>query len=103
MRGVVNGLVVSIVSLATSLSYAALVFSGLLSPGLAEGVTGALVGSAMVALVIAWRSQFPFAIAGMDGNYCAVMGGVAAALAASLHADGRLADEPRGTVTVDSA
>ena len=90
-RSIANGLVISVVSLASALSYAALIFSGLLSSGLAEGVSSALVGSAVVALVIARRSAFPFAVAGVDAYHSAVLGGIAAAMAVTLQSSGRVA------------
>lgn len=87
-RALTNGLVISVLALASSLSYAALIFSGLLAPGLGEGISAALIGSAVVSLVLAWRSAFPFAIAGIDAYHAAVLGGVAATMAASLQARG---------------
>ena len=80
-RNIVNGLVVSVVSLAYSLSYAALVFSGPLSSGLAYGVGFALMGSAVAAFMVARKSSFPYAIAGPDSNNSAVLAAIVAAMA----------------------
>lgn len=79
-RNIVNGLVVSVLSIALSLSYAALVFSGPLSVGLPLGVGYALLGSAVIALMVAWKSGFPFAIAGPDGNNSALLAAIVASL-----------------------
>jgi len=85
-RSVVNGLVIAVVSLAYSFSYAALVFSGPLSPGLAYGIGAALVGSAALGLVLCWKSAFPFAVSGPDSNSIAVLAASTAALAGAFPA-----------------
>ena len=82
----VNGVVIAGISLAYSFSFAALVFSGPLSSGLAYGIGAAMVGTVVLAAVMAWRSAFPFAIAGPESNVAAVLAAAAALLAAHLPA-----------------
>lgn len=75
-----GGGVAGLLTITYGLSYAALIFSGPLSPWLGYGLTATFVSSAVIATVIAIGSSFRFAIGGVDGSTAAV----AAILAASL-------------------
>ncbi|MDB5804842.1 MAG: sulfate permease-like transporter, superfamily [Betaproteobacteria bacterium] len=79
-------MVIGVVSLSYSFSFAALVFSGPLSSGLGYGISAAMVGAVVIGLLMAWKSAFPFAIAGPENNVVAVLAAAAALLAAHLPA-----------------
>ena len=81
-----GGAVTSLISFVHCLSYAALIFSGPLSLGLAQGISALLIGAAVTALGVAAFSVFRFAVSGPDGNACAVMASMAAAIAHDLSA-----------------
>jgi SulP family sulfate permease len=82
---VTAGSVSALVTLSYSVSYAVLIFSGpTLEPFLARGFRAALVAAALVSLVVALRSSFPFAIAGPDSNSSAILAIMAAGLTHSL-------------------
>ena len=82
------GLISSVLSVAYGLSFAALIFSGPLSPWLAYGIAATFVTSAISAAVLATRSSLPFVIAGPDVPTAAVTATLVAALAGRLIADG---------------
>src|SRR5262245_48729091 len=75
------GLISSVLSVGVGLSFAALIFSGPLSPWLAYGVTATFVTSAISASVLALRSSLPFVIAGPDATTATVTATLAAVLA----------------------
>jgi SulP family sulfate permease len=78
---VTAGSISALVTLSYSVSYAVLIFSGpTLEPFLARGFRAALVAAALVALVVAVKSSFPFAIAGPDSNASAILAVMAAGL-----------------------
>ena len=82
---VTAGSVSALVTLSYSVSYAVLIFSGpTLEPFLARGFRAALVAAALVALVVAVKSSFPFAIAGPDSNASAILAVMAAGLTHAL-------------------
>ncbi len=82
---VTAGSVSALVTLSYSVSYAVLVFSGpTLEPFLAKGFRAALVAAALIALVVALKSSFPFAIAGPDSNSSAILAVMAAGLTHNL-------------------
>ena len=84
---VTAGSVSALVTLSYSVSYAVLIFSGpTLEPFLARGFRAALVAAALVALVVAMKSSFPFAIAGPDSNASAILAVMAAGLTHALTA-----------------
>ena len=83
-RDVTSGAVTSIISLIYSLSFAALIFSGELAAGFPKGLGALLIGTGVTALVVALLSVFRFAVSGPDGNACAVMAGMAAAMTKDL-------------------
>jgi SulP family sulfate permease len=86
-RDVGGGIGTSLISLVYSLSFAALIFSGPLSGGFAQGVGALLIGSGVTAMAVALFSGFRFGISGPDSNACAVMASMAAAMAAGFAAN----------------
>src|SRR5215813_4310810 len=82
------GAISSILSAAYCLSYAALIFSGPLSPWLSYGIAVTFLSAAIAAAVVALRSSLPFAIAGPDTSTSAVTATLVAALLARLVAEG---------------
>jgi SulP family sulfate permease len=78
------GLVVGLVSLTFSISCAALIFSGPLADHLPLGIASAMISACVTAIVVAWRSSLPLAIAGPDSHGSAVLAIMAAGLATSL-------------------
>lgn len=91
LRNLIAGAVCAIVSLAFSLSYAALIFSGPLTPYLAYGIAATFITAAIGGLVMASRSSLPFALASPDASTSAVTAALVATLAGRLAAEG--ADE----------
>jgi len=80
------GLVASLLSLAYCFSFGALIFSGPLQPFLNVGVTAALISAAVTGLVITWRTGFPIAVAGPDGNTVALLAAMTSTLGPVLAA-----------------
>jgi len=80
LRDIFAGSICSILSIASGLSYAALIFSGPLAPWLAYGIAVTFLSTAVSAFVVALRSSLYFAIAAPDTSTSAVT----AVLAASL-------------------
>src|SRR5260370_14721511 len=74
------GATCSFLSIAYSLSYATLVFSGPLSQWLGYGVAVTFLSAAIAALVIGLRSSLPLAIAGPDSPTSAGTGAFLARL-----------------------
>lgn len=90
LPNVLAGLTVGLVSLTYSVSFAALIFTGNLSPGFPQGVGSALITSAIVGAIVALRSSFPFAIAGPDSTATAAIALMTAAIAGEIqHSNGR--------------
>ncbi len=85
-RDLTSGIITSFISLVYSLSFAALIFSGPLAGGLPQGISALLVGTGVTALAVALMSGFRFAVSGPDGNACAVMASMAAAVAGGMSA-----------------
>jgi sulfate permease, SulP family len=83
------GLAVGLVSLTYSVSFAALIFSGNLSPYFPQGVGSALISSVVVGTIVALRSSFPFAIAEPDANATAILAIMTAAIATEIQRSGR--------------
>ena len=75
-------------SIAYSLSYAALIFAGPLENALAYGVAVTFLSAAIGAAIVAWRSSLPFAIAGPDSSISVVLAALVATLANYLLAHG---------------
>jgi SulP family sulfate permease len=87
-RDLFAGSIGGVLSIAYALSYAALIFSGPLSPWLAFGVSASLVTSIVASSVVAARGSLPFVIGGPDGSTSAVTAALAAATAERLLAGG---------------
>ncbi len=82
------GLISGIVALSFSIAYGALIFAGDLSKYFAFG-TGSALGSAVLAtLLLAWRSNFYFAIASSDPQVPPVLALIVAAVASEVQATG---------------
>jgi len=97
MRAIPNlvaALLVTLVTLSYSISYAALIFNGDdLQPHLAAGIHAALMAAWVVALVVALGSSFHFSIAGPDSNATAILALMASGVAAEVkHLRGSGAD-----------
>jgi SulP family sulfate permease len=90
----VSGLLTPIVIITSTLSYAALIFSGPLAPGLPVGIGYGLVSAGIMAILFAVRSDVPFAIAGPDSKPTAVLASLATVIAADLARRGHAADGP---------
>lgn len=88
---------VGVVMIIYSLSFAAVVFSGPLSAGLAQGLAAALIGAAVAGGLYAVFSSIKGAIAAPDTPVIAVLGLMAAGIAATL---GDQAGTPRGVALV---
>jgi SulP family sulfate permease len=80
---VVAGCLSGLVTLTYSFSYAALIFKGPLIERLDIGIGMALISAIIVALMVALKSSFPFAIAGPDSNASAILALMASAVVAS--------------------
>lgn len=78
-KDLVSGLVTPIVIIASTLSYAALIFSGPLAHGLPVGIGYGLICAGVMAITFALFSDLPFAIAGPDSKSAAVLATFAAA------------------------
>lgn len=87
-RSLISGAVVGTFSILFYLSYAALIFSGPLTPWLGYGIAATFVTGAVGGAVMASRSSLPFAIGGPDGSTSAVTAALVAALGAHMAADG---------------
>jgi sulfate permease, SulP family len=88
LRNIFAGSICSVVSIATGLSYAALIFSGPLVPWLGPGIAVTFLSTAVAAFVVALRSSLPFTIAAPDTSTSAVNAALVAGLAGQLVADG---------------
>jgi sulfate permease, SulP family len=82
------GAICSILSIAYSLSYAALIFTGPLENLLAYGVAVAFLSAAIGGAVVALRSSIPFAIAGPDSSISVVLAAMVATLVQRIIASG---------------
>jgi sulfate permease, SulP family len=87
-RDLLAGAVCGIVSLAFGLSFAALIFSGPLTPWLAYGIAASFIASSVAALVVALGSTLPFSIAGPDSSTSAVTAALVASVTQHLAAAG---------------
>ncbi|AFY70977.1 cyclic nucleotide-binding protein [Thalassoporum mexicanum PCC 7367] len=84
------GIVSSLVMLANSISFAALIFSGDLAIHFASGVQIFLITAAVVAISVASLSRFPFAIAGPDSQAATILAVVAAGVTSQLLQQGAI-------------
>jgi len=82
------GAICALVSLVFTLSYAALIFSGPLTPWLSQGLAATFVTATVGATIMALRSSLGFSLASPDSSTCAVSAALAAALVGHLVAAG---------------
>jgi sulfate permease, SulP family len=90
-RSLASSAVVGILSILFYLSYAALIFSGPLTPWLAYGIAATFVTGAIGGAAMSLCSSLPFAIGGPDGSTSAVT----AALVSAVRSR-QVAPEPAG-------
>src|SRR5262249_13378791 len=83
-----TGATCSFLTVAYSLSYATLVFSGPLAQWLGYGVAVTFLSAAIAGLVIGLRGSLPFTIAGPDSSTSAVMAAFVAAFLERIIAEG---------------
>jgi len=83
-KDLVSGLVTAIIMIASTLSYAALIFSGPLAAELPMGIGSGLLSAGVVALVFSAGSGLSFAVAGPDSKPTAVLATIGATLAATV-------------------
>jgi Sulfate permease family len=88
LRDLSAGAICSVLTVAYSLSYATLIFSGPLSEWLGYGIAVSLLSPSIGALVIGLRSSLPLAIAGPDASTSAVLAALVAKLVHDLVAAG---------------
>ncbi|RUT08794.1 sulfate permease [Dulcicalothrix desertica PCC 7102] len=67
------GTTTGLVTLAYSISFAALIFSGVLAPYFSQGVTSALISSLITGIFVSYFSKLKFVIAGPDSNSAAIL------------------------------
>ena len=79
------GFMAGLMTLIAGISYAALIFSGSLTPYLNLGITSAMVSSVIIGFTVACRSSSPFLIAGPDANISAIVALMVASIAAQMH------------------
>jgi SulP family sulfate permease len=87
-RDLFAGLICGVLSLAFGLSFAALIFSGPLTPWLAYGIAASFIASSVAGFVVAVGSSLPFSIAGPDSSTSAVTAALVGAVAQHLAAAG---------------
>jgi SulP family sulfate permease len=75
------GAICSVLSIAYSLSYAALIFSGPLQHRLSYGVAVTFLSAAVGGAIVALRSSLPFAVAGPDSGISVVLAALVATVA----------------------
>jgi len=100
LRNIFAGSICSVLSIATGLSYAALIFSGPLSPWFGYGIAVTFLSTTVSAFIVALRSSLPFAIAAPDTSTSVVTAGLAASLVGQLIASGTGAHLLEPTVIV---
>jgi SulP family sulfate permease len=93
-KDVISGLVTPIVIITSTLSYAAMIFSGPLASKLPMGIGYGLISAGIMAIVFALGSSMPFAIAGPDSKLVAVLATLVTVIAADLTRRGHAADIP---------
>jgi len=78
------GFMAGLMTLIAGISYAALIFSGSLTPYLNLGIASAMVSSVIIGFTVACRSSSPFIIAGPDANISAIIALMVASIAARM-------------------
>jgi SulP family sulfate permease len=87
-RDAMAGAISAVVQIAYCISFAALIFTGDLAAGFPLGLAGLIMGTVVTCVVIALTSTFSPVIGGPDSPAVAVMGVLAASIAAALAAKG---------------
>jgi sulfate permease, SulP family len=87
------GVVSSVLSIAYGLSFAALIFSGPLTPWLGYGIAATFLASAVGASIVAVRSSLPFTIGGPDSSTSAVTATLVATLLPQLAGGGATGEQ----------
>ena len=82
------GTVCSVLSIAYSLSYAALIFTGPLQQLLSYGIAVTFLSAAVGGLIVASWSSLPFAVAGPDSSTSVVLAALVATIVQRLVAAG---------------
>jgi sulfate permease, SulP family len=88
MIDVFAGVICSTLSVAYSLSYAALIFSGPLERQLSYGVAVTFLSAAVAGAIVALRSSLPFVVAGPDSSAVVIFAAMAMTLVGRLIAQG---------------
>jgi sulfate permease, SulP family len=88
LTDVFAGTVCSVLTIAYSLSYAALIFSGPLQHSLSYGIAITFMSAAVGGAIVAFRSSLPFAIAGPDSSISVVIAALVATVVQRLIAAG---------------
>lgn len=84
------GCTTGLVTLVYSISFAALIFSGNLAPFFPQGLGAALIGAAVTAAIVAARSGFSFALAGLESNSIILLALMASVISTSLDDPGEV-------------
>src|SRR5262245_51906092 len=79
------GLTSGLVNVVYSVSFAALIFSGQLSAHFPQGLGTVLIGAAVTGIIVAWRSPFPFTLAGPEANSAIILALAVRSVAEALH------------------
>jgi sulfate permease, SulP family len=80
LHDILGGAAASVLTAAFGLSYSLLIFAGPLAPYLSNGVATTFITSAILGVVIALRSSFPFGIAAPETSTAAMTGILASSL-----------------------
>ncbi len=94
------GLIIGLLQIFMALSFAALIFSGSLSPYVSQGIGLALMGTIVSGLIIAAFTSLPGTVGGSQGVPAAIMAVMAATIAAEIPAGG---SSPESFITVVAA
>jgi len=87
-RDAMAGAISAVVQIAYCISFAALIFTGDLASGFPLGLAGLIMGTVVTCVVIALTSTFSPVVGGPDSPAVAVMGVLAASIAAALASKG---------------
>ena len=88
LSDVFAGAICSVLSIAYSLSYAVLIFTGPLQGKLSYGIAVTFMSAAIAGAIVAWRSSLWFAVAGPDSSTSVVLAALVASLVQRLAASG---------------
>src|SRR5277367_3329867 len=88
LTDVFAGSVCSVLTIAYSLSYAALIFTGPLASFLSYGIAVTFLSAAVGGAIVALRSSLPFAVAGPDSSISVVIAALVATAVQRLVANG---------------